>query len=185
MIVTLIVKKVLRNFSWKSDCRRSQRWAPPFAALSIVSTRWVSWRIARVSGYMWTPLMQVNYLGKAIFLWRIRNDELLNRRFEVKRELIHLLDYRIRFYLSGISILNERHRDGRFVQLQPSQMDAGQLWLLGHVAQGSHIRHKRLQRRSSVPEARYAGISTGLQGNVCRKAFYVVFATRVFSSFDC
>lgn len=78
---------------------------------------------------------------------------------------------RIRLHLPRIPILDERHRVGRFVQLQSAQMDAGELRLLHHVAQRPDVRHKRLQRRPSVPKARYAGLSARLQGNVYQELF--------------
>lgn len=61
---------------------------------------------------------------------------------------------RIGVYLPGIPIPDERHRVGGFVRLQPAQVVVGELRLLRHVAEGPDVRHKRLQRRSPVPEAR-------------------------------
>lgn len=55
-------------------------------------------------------------------------------------------------HLPGISISNERHRVGGFVQLQPSQMDAGELRLFNDVAERSNLRHQCFQRGSSLSE---------------------------------
>jgi hypothetical protein len=137
-------------------------WAPPFAAPSIVSMRWASWRTARTSGCTWTPLMQVDYARREI---NEGNRSIGDSRNETRADPLRLV-HRILFHLPRIPISDERHRDGGFVQLQSSQVDAGQLRLFGHVAEGPDIRHKRLQCRSPVPEAWHAGFGPWLQSNI-------------------